>query len=114
VVARAQAAVVLVLAPGDSTRPVKRQDGQEQAVPHRQVGRVRKGDNMSQNEKVLRHLEKWGSITARDAYECYGIMRLGARIDNLKHAGHKISKTMECGENRYGETTRYARYRLEA
>jgi hypothetical protein len=68
---------------------------------------------MSQNEKVLRHLEKWGSITARDAYECYGIMRLGARIDNLKHAGHKISKTMECGENRYGETTRYARYRLE-
>jgi hypothetical protein len=114
VVARAQAAVVLVLAPGDSTRPVKRQDGQEQAVPHRQAGRVRKGDNMSQNDKVLQHLEKWGSITARDAYECYGIMRLGARIDDLRHRGHRIFTQMEQGENRYGERTRYARYRLEA
>ena len=69
---------------------------------------------MSQNQKVLQHMEKWGSITARDAYECYGIMRLGARIDDLKHMGHHITAAMETGENRYGELTRYARYRLEA
>ena len=67
---------------------------------------------MSQNQKVLQHLEKWGSITARDAYECYGIMRLGARIDNLRHMGHKINSQLEYGENRYGERIRYARYRL--
>jgi hypothetical protein len=69
---------------------------------------------MSQNQKVLMHMEKWGSITTLDAFNCYGITRLSARIDNLKHAGHRISKTMEYGENRYGEITRYARYRLEA
>jgi hypothetical protein len=69
---------------------------------------------MSQNQKVLQHMQKWGSISSREAYECYGIMRLGARIDNLKHMGHKISAQMEQGENRYGERTRYARYRLEA
>ena len=68
---------------------------------------------MSQNQKVIQHMQKWGSITAREAYECYGIMRLGARIDNLKHMGHKINSQLEYGENRYGERIRYARYRLE-
>ena len=67
---------------------------------------------MTQNQKVLQHMLKWGSITAKDAYECYGIMRLGARIYDLKHAGHKITETLEQCENRYGELTRYARYRL--
>ena len=69
---------------------------------------------MSQNQKVLQHMQKWGSITSREAYECYGIMRLGARIDDLRHRGHRICTQMEQGENRYGERTRYARYRLEA
>ena len=69
---------------------------------------------MSQNQKVLQHMQKWGSITALDAVNCYGILRLSARIDDLKHMGHRISTQMESGENRYGEITRYARYRLEA
>ena len=67
---------------------------------------------MSQNQKVLQHMMKWGSITPREAYECYGILRLGARIDDLKHMGHRIRTDMEQGQNRYGERTRYARYRL--
>lgn len=82
--------------------------------PTAETRQRQKGERMSQNQKVLMHLEKWGSITTLDAFNCYGITRLSARIDNLKHAGHKISKTMEYGENRYGEITRYARYRLEA
>lgn len=68
---------------------------------------------MSQNQRVLQHMMKWGSITQREAYECYGVMRLGARIDDLRHMGHRIVSRMEKGENRYGETVRYARYRLE-
>jgi hypothetical protein len=67
---------------------------------------------MSQNQKVLQHMQKWGSITALDAFNCYGILRLSARIDNLKHMGHKITATREAGENRYGELVHYARYRL--
>lgn len=74
---------------------------------------ARKGESMSQNQRVLQHMMKWGSITAREAYECYGIMRLGARIDDLKRIGYKIHSSMEQGENRYGELTRYARYRLQ-
>lgn len=69
---------------------------------------------MSQNQKVLQHMMKWGSITALDAVNCYGILRLSARIDDLKHMGHRITATREAGENRYGELVHYARYRLEA
>lgn len=39
---------------------------------------------MTQNEEVLRHLLVNGSITSREAMEKYGIMRLGARIYELK------------------------------
>ena len=69
---------------------------------------------MSQCEKVLAHLKAKGSITPREAYELYGIMRLGARIYDLKHRGHRIREETEESRNRYGERVRYARYKLEA
>lgn len=76
------------------------------------MGGTQKGEKMSQNQTVLNHMEKYGSITPRDAYELYGIMRLGARIDNLKHMGHKINSRLEYCENRFGDRVRYARYTL--
>ena len=76
------------------------------------MGGTQKGKGMSQNQTVLNHMEKYGSITPRDAYELYGIMRLGARIDNLKHMGHKINSRLEYCENRYGAKVRFARYTL--
>ena len=39
---------------------------------------------MTQNEAVLRHLLDNGGITSLEAMERYGIMRLGARIYDLK------------------------------
>lgn len=67
---------------------------------------------MTQCEKILRHLEDYGSITPVDALRDYGCMRLGARIWDLKRMGHHIDMELETGENRYGEKTRYARYTL--
>lgn len=67
---------------------------------------------MTQCEKILRHLEDYGSITPVDALREYGCMRLGARIYDLKRKGHDITRTLEAGRNRYGEETRYARYML--
>lgn len=69
---------------------------------------------MTQTQKIMQHMQKWGSITALEAVNCYGILRLSARIDDLKHMGHRITATREAGENRYGELVHYARYRLEA
>ena len=68
---------------------------------------------MTQRERVLRHLQDYGSITPVEAMAEYGIMRLGARIWDLKRQGHVIFTERETGVNRYGEKTAYARYRME-
>lgn len=44
----------------------------------------------------------------------YGIMRLASRIDELRKAGHPIVTDTEEALNRYGEKTRFARYRMAA
>lgn len=46
---------------------------------------------MTQTEKVLYHMEKRGSLTPLQAMDCYGIMRLAARIGELRRDGHDIA-----------------------
>lgn len=58
-------------------------------------------------------MRDFGSISPVEAMQDLGCMRLGARIFDLKQAGHAIRREMETGKNRYGETTSYARYRLD-
>ena len=69
---------------------------------------------MTQTQVILEHLKKRGSITQKEAIDNYGIMRLGARIWDLKKQGHVIFTERETGVNRYGEKTAYARYRMGA
>lgn len=68
--------------------------------------------SMTQNERITRHLEDYGSITSIEAMTEYGIMRLASRINDLKRKGLLIVTETVTGRNRYGEKTRYARYRL--
>ena len=68
--------------------------------------------SMTQCKLILAHLMSAGSITPKEAMERYGIMRLGARIWDLKHAGHDIITETEQAYNRFGKPTRFARYRL--
>lgn len=63
-----------------------------------------------QTESIIAHILAYGSITAQDAYQLYGCMRLASRICDLKRKGYNIGKVMELGKNRYGEDVRYARY----
>lgn len=42
---------------------------------------------MTQCEKILRHMEDYGSITSLEAIQEYGIMRLASRITDLKKTG---------------------------
>lgn len=71
-------------------------------------------ERMTQNERVLRHLSDFGSITSHVAMRDYGIMRLASRVADLKRQGYAIVSERETAENRYGEKVSYARYRLEA
>lgn len=68
---------------------------------------------MNQNRMILQHLERAGSITPMEAMQEYGIMRLGARIWELRDEGYPIRREIETGKNRYGDSTHYARYYLD-
>ena len=68
---------------------------------------------MTQNERIVRHLLEFGSITPLDALAEYGIMRLAARISDVKALGYDIDTEMVTGKNRFGERTTYARYTLK-
>jgi len=69
---------------------------------------------MTQKERISKYLDDFGSITPLEALADLGIMRLGARIWEMQREGDPIIREMECGRNRYGQKTRYARYRRAA
>jgi len=62
---------------------------------------------MSQEQQILKDLEKGKRITALDAFKKYSCLRLAARILDLKNAGYKINKQMV---NKNGKT--FASYYL--
>lgn len=68
---------------------------------------------ITQNDKVLRHMNDNGSITTMEAFTEYGITRLPARIADLRAMGYAIRSQFEAGKNRYGDTVSYVRYSLE-
>ena len=67
---------------------------------------------LTQREKIMRHLEQYGSITSAEAISEYGIYRLASRISDLKKSGVRISREMITAKNRFDETVCFAEYRL--
>lgn len=67
---------------------------------------------MTQNERVLKYIEDYGSITQGEAINELGCMRLASRISDLKKAGYPIEREMIPVINRYDETVHIARYSL--
>lgn len=67
----------------------------------------------SQNEKILQHLDKYGAITPREAYELYDCMRLAARISDLKRKGFPILSERVVLRDRAGGVVQFNKYTLE-
>tara|TARA_R100001480_G_C4658608_1_gene171862 strand:- start:256 stop:492 length:237 start_codon:yes stop_codon:yes gene_type:complete len=67
---------------------------------------------LNQKEKVIRHLNNYGSITPLDALREYSIMRLAAVVFNLKEDGYDIGSEMVSGINKFGEIVNYGKYTL--
>lgn len=71
-----------------------------------------------QNKMVLQYLKENGSITPIDAMREFGILRLSARIyelrqsEELKEQGLRIGSEREKSKNRYGSNVVYSRYFL--
>ena len=68
---------------------------------------------MSQKHRVLAHLRDGKVLNQLVATKQYGILRLPARISELRQDGHFIKTTMREVHNRFGEKTRVANYILE-
>lgn len=68
---------------------------------------------MTQCERIVRHMQDFGSISSIEAMNEYGIMRLASRITDLRSQGLPIKRVMKCSKNRYGKPVCYARYYME-
>lgn len=62
---------------------------------------------------ILMHIKKYGSITAKEADDIYGIMRCASRINELRNMGVPIKTDMVTGKNRRGKISNFAKYSLE-
>lgn len=63
-----------------------------------------RGEEMSQEEMILKRLKQGRSITPLQALEWYGCFRLSARIYDLKRKGYEI---VNVGNKQFAE------YRME-
>lgn len=66
----------------------------------------------SQCTRILKYMDDFGSINPQQAIADLGCYRLASRISDLRKRGHKITRQMVTGRNRYGEAVRFAEYRL--
>ncbi len=67
---------------------------------------------MTQKQRVLRHLEEYGTIEPMLALREYGIYRLADVILQLRGIGYSIETKEIKTKNRFNEPTRYAKYIL--
>lgn len=63
--------------------------------------------------RLLKYIEKYGSISTMQAIIELGIVNPSARVSELKAAGVKIITTMTESRNRFDEPVRYAVYTIK-
>lgn len=68
---------------------------------------------MTQCERIIQYMRDFGSITALQAMEDLGVMRLASRICDLRRDGYQIKKEDIKKRNRYGEWAHIAKYSLD-
>ena len=68
---------------------------------------------MTQCEKIIDYMERFGSITPMDAFMDLGITRLSARIYDIRNAGTEVNGELESARNRFGDRVHYMRYSLK-
>lgn len=69
--------------------------------------------NKQQSRVYMALLNKPGGVTAGELKEELGIMDGRKRISELRAKGLNIVSAYEHGENRFGETVRFKRYKLK-
>ena len=70
---------------------------------------MKKQKTVSKTEKVLQHLQKYGSITSWEAINKYGATRLSAIIFNLRKK-HIIESASQGFTDRYENQSTFTKY----
>ena len=65
---------------------------------------------MTQGERVIEYIKRFGSITPMEAFGDLGITKLATRISELRKEGMEFKKEYIKSKNRFGETVDYMRY----
>ena len=68
---------------------------------------------MTQNERIIDYIKRFGSITTFETFTELGITRLSARIYDLTAEGYDFERVTEHSTNRLGEKVSYTRYSLK-
>lgn len=68
---------------------------------------------MTQKERILKHLQDFGSITSWEAIKEYGCTRLSAYIYLLRKDGYIIENENVTTKNRYGDAVTFAKYQIK-
>jgi DNA-binding IclR family transcriptional regulator len=71
-----------------------------------------RGVNSTHVDRLLKHLQSHGTITPMEAWSELGIYRLGARVFDLRKAGHNVETEIVPLQNQFGEPCKVARYTL--
>lgn len=67
----------------------------------------------TQCERIIQYIKDFGSITTLEAFTELGVVRLGARISELRKDGVQILDKPEVVKNRYGEKCHIKRYYIK-
>lgn len=67
---------------------------------------------MTQEDRLINYLYEHKTITALEAIEDLGILRLASRVSDLRRRGYQITSKMIKVKNRFGETCRIAEYSI--
>lgn len=68
---------------------------------------------LTQENRILRHFEKYGVLDRKTAYESLGIFELSARICDLKRKGYQFETQTKTGTSRSGYSYNNTEYRLK-
>jgi hypothetical protein len=71
---------------------------------------ITKDQVKTQREAIMWHLKTYGKITSWEAIKEYGATRLSDIIFRLKNEGYNIKTNLIKKENRFGNTTTFAKY----
>ena len=67
---------------------------------------------MTQTKSIIKYLKKGKPITALQAQNLFGCMRLSARIYDIEKLGYEIVRHWVTTKNRYGDFVRIKQYSI--